>query len=221
MDVIEGQSLLESVHTRIRDAICDGSLKPNQRLNQDLLAEQLNVSRQPVNQALLLLKAQGFVIDAGRRGVMVAPISIKLVFDIYQIRGALDRLAAESAASHRWTKEEIEHGLDLLKTGEKALESESLKDLVVADISFHQFIYQMSGNALLADYLDTNFDHLRRVILLALIAGPEHQTYWRVHREIFTAIVQGNGPLAGLLAARHVAEASTMVCASVADGMNI
>ena len=114
MQVVAGPSLFESVHARIRDAICDGVLKPNERLNQDQIAERLNVSRQPVNQALLLLKAQGFVTDVGRRGVRVAPLSLQLVADIYAIRGALDRLAAARAAAAIWSPADIAQGRALL-----------------------------------------------------------------------------------------------------------
>jgi len=66
--------LVDRVHRALRDAICDGDLAPGARLTQEWLAERLGVSRQPVLQALRLLRAEGFVHDAPARGVVVASI---------------------------------------------------------------------------------------------------------------------------------------------------
>src|SRR5260221_8934595 len=93
--------LVDRAHRAILDAICDGTLQPGSRLTQEELAERLGVSRQPVMQALILLKRQGFVCDAGRRGVMVAPLDPELVLNLYAIRAALDGLAAHEAAQRR------------------------------------------------------------------------------------------------------------------------
>ena len=216
MQVVAGPSLFESVHARIRDAICDGVLKPNERLNQDQIAERLNVSRQPVNQALLLLKAQGFVTDVGRRGVRVAPLSLQLVADIYAIRGALDRLAAARAAAAIWSPADIAQGRALLSAGEQALTEGAAPRLVQADMAFHRFLYQRSGNTLLAGVHDLHFQHLHRVMRAVLQAGPEHRTYWDEHRAIFEAIVAGDGERAAALSDHHVRQAAQAVCATPA-----
>ena len=60
--------LTEQVYQRLLYAICDGELAPGARLTQEELAAALGVSRQPILQALRLLKKDGFVSDAGRRG---------------------------------------------------------------------------------------------------------------------------------------------------------
>lgn len=208
LDVIAGRSLVESVHARIRDAICRGVLKPNERLNQDVIAERLNVSRQPVNQALLLLKSQGFVTEVGRRGVMVAPLSLQRVADIYQIRGALDRLAAEGAAALAWSEADVAQGRAMLAAGEQALATGSAAAIVQADLDFHRYLYQRSGNALLAEVLDLHFLHLNRAILTVLQAGPEHRRYWDEHRAIFEAVAAGDGARAAQLSVHHVEAAA-------------
>ena len=64
------RSLTDRTYDAILDAICGGELAAGARINQDELAARLNVSRQPIVQALALLKVQGFVreIRAARRG---------------------------------------------------------------------------------------------------------------------------------------------------------
>ena len=66
--------LVDQVYRSLLDAISDGSLAPGERITQEDIAEKLAVSRQPVLQALRLLKKDGFVLDAPGRGVLVAPL---------------------------------------------------------------------------------------------------------------------------------------------------
>ena len=90
--------LTEQVYARLLNAICDGELPPGSRLTQEECAASFNVSRQPVLQALRLLKQDGLVVDAGRRGLMVTPLDATVVAQIYEVRTALDALAARLAA---------------------------------------------------------------------------------------------------------------------------
>ena len=89
---------VEEVYRVLADAISDGSLAPGTRLTQEEIAEQFAVSRSPVLQALRLLKKDGLVQDAPGRGVLVAPLDVEWTSHLYQVRGALDTLAARLAA---------------------------------------------------------------------------------------------------------------------------
>ncbi len=93
--------LVERVYDALLHSITEGTLAPGTRLAQEDLAAQLNVSRQPVLQALRLLKKDGFVVDAGKRGVMVTSIDAKSIAQVYQLRGALDALASRLAAERK------------------------------------------------------------------------------------------------------------------------
>ena len=91
------KTFVDQAYAVILDAICHGTLKPGERLTQESVARRLNVSRQPVHNALLVLKAQGFVRDFGRRGLAVAPLDPKLFESIYQFRSAIEPLAVRLA----------------------------------------------------------------------------------------------------------------------------
>src|SRR5512144_621236 len=93
--------LVERVYRALLDAISDGSLAPGTRVTQEDLAERLAVSRQPVLQALRLLKKDGLVLDAPGRGLLVAPLDAAWIAHVYEVRGALDALAARRAAAQR------------------------------------------------------------------------------------------------------------------------
>jgi len=105
-------SLYEQVYTSILEAICGGTLRPGDRINQDELAAQLNVSRQPVTQALTVLRSQDFVRDAGRRGLVVTPLQKRFFESLYELRESLDPMAARLAARH---------GAGLARAGGQAL----------------------------------------------------------------------------------------------------
>ena len=81
--------LSERVHDAVLDAICSGELKSGARITQEELANQFGVSRQPVLQAMMLLRREGFLIDAGRKGVAVAPL------DMQQVRNLIGEIGPQ------------------------------------------------------------------------------------------------------------------------------
>ena len=91
-------ALIDQVHDQLVAAISSGQLEPGQRLTQERVAEMLGVSRQPVSHALQLLKHSGLVIEHGKRGLAVAPLDGERIRHLYQVREALDGLAARLAA---------------------------------------------------------------------------------------------------------------------------
>src|SRR6201991_3963 len=91
-------TLVEQVVNAIVSEIVDGELPSNSRLIQDDLARAYGVSRQPVQQALLLLRDRGLVREAAGRGLIVSPLDVDFVRNLYEIRAMLDGLAARLAA---------------------------------------------------------------------------------------------------------------------------
>ena len=71
------------------------------------LAEELGVSRTPIREAIRKLEQEGFVVMVPRRGTYVADISLKDISQVFEIRGALEELAAGLAAE-RITPDELE-----------------------------------------------------------------------------------------------------------------
>ena len=116
--VLQHPDLVNQVYLSIREAICEGQFVPGERLNQDQLAAKLQVSRQPVGQAIQLLKSQGFVCDTGRRGVQIATLSTEYITGLYQIRAALDALAAREAALNN-PAAALEDGSPLIEEGRR------------------------------------------------------------------------------------------------------
>jgi len=87
--------LIDRAYQQLVEAIADGRLTPGQRIRQEELGRALGVSRQPVSHALQLLKQQKLIEENGRHGLIVSAIDAARLRELYQVRGALDALAAK------------------------------------------------------------------------------------------------------------------------------
>jgi DNA-binding GntR family transcriptional regulator len=209
--------LAERVHDALLESICAGRLAPGERVTQEGLASLFGVSRQPVLQALMLLKRQGFIVDAGRKGVMVAPLDPAQVRQLYEVRAALDAAAARAAAA-RMDGGLGARGLALLEAGQAAMASGDTGRLIAADVDFHLFIYEASGNPLFGQTAAPHWRHLRRVMGAVLRDRASYGTVWREHGAILHAIVARDGARAEMLARDHAEDAAARLVASLEQG---
>ena len=190
--------LVDRVYRTLGDAISDGSLAPGQRLTQEDIAQQLAVSRQPVLQALRLLKRDGFVQDAPGRGLLVAPLDSEWTRNVYQVRGALDALAARLAAERRYRIDPA-----LLRQGREATRGDDVMAMIDADLAFHVALYAAAGNPLIEQSAHLHWRHLRRVMGAVLQQTGQREAVWDEHEAIAHAIAAGDGAAAARLIEEH------------------
>jgi DNA-binding GntR family transcriptional regulator len=194
--------LTDQVYQRLLNAICEGALAPGARVTQEDLAATLAVSRQPVLQALRVLKKDGFVVDAGRRGLMVAPVDARTISRLYEVRAVLDGLAARQAAHAR-----AKIDAAVIADGRKAVRSTNIGAMIDADMRFHNLIYSASGNPLIAESADHHWRHIRRAMGVVLQQAGARDAVWDEHHAILKAINRGDADRAERLARRHGDEA--------------
>lgn len=208
MDSLPSQpTIVEQAYRSILDAICDGRLEPGERLTQESVAKKLSVSRQPVGQALLLLKQQKFVCEAGRRGLMVAPLDRDFLRWVYELRLGIDPLAAALAARHA-APAAIARGERLVAAGQRAVREGALAKLVGADMDFHMHLYELSGNRLFVDTMGQLWNHLRRAMREVLQHREYWKTIWTEHEQILRAIAEHDADGAADLARAHLQSAA-------------
>jgi DNA-binding GntR family transcriptional regulator len=206
--------LVDRVYAAILDGICAGRLAPGERITQDGLAETLAVSRQPVLQALLLLKKQGFVRDTGRRGLIVAPLDPAFVEHVYQVRGALDGTAARGAAGRR-APDAATRGAALIAAGREAVKARDVGRMIATDIDFHRFVYDLSGNPLIAEAASLHWQHIRR-IMGGVLQSDRATRIWDEHAGILESIVAGKANEAETRARAHAEAAAKMLATQLA-----
>jgi len=190
--------LVDQVYRALLDAISEGSLAPGERITQEDIAERLSVSRQPVLQALRLLKKDGFVLDAPGRGLLVAPLDVGWMLQVYQVRGALDALAARLAAEQRFRMDPR-----LIEQGRKTAQGRNVKAMIDADMAFHHAIYAASRNPLIEQAAHQHWRHLRRVMGAVLREEQQRASVWDEHEAIARAIAAGDGARAARLIEEH------------------
>lgn len=197
--------LVAQTHDAIRNAIMSGDLPPCAPLAQEDLASTLGVSRQPISHALVLLKQEGLIVDRGRKGQMVAPIDVDKLLALYQVRGALDRLAARLAAAKGLDgKSRL---LDLVREGTAATNRGDVSAVVAADIAFHTALNELSGNAEISATANGFWPHVARSMRVVLEDRDRWLGIWSEHEAIARAVIDGNVDEAGELAAQHAEKA--------------
>ena len=206
--------LVEQVYASLLDAISDGSLAPGARIMQEDIAEQLAVSRQPVLQALRLLRKDGFVLDAPGRGVLVAPLNVAALVQIYQVRSTLDALAARLAALAKCAID-----AQLITQGRRAARGTDIKAMMTADAAFHSAIYAASGNPLIAQTAQTHWHHIRRAMGAVLQVSTMRESIWDEHEAIAKAIARGDAAQAETLIRQHGEDAGRNLAALLTQAL--
>ena len=190
--------LVERVYRVLHDAISAGTLAPLARITQEEVARQLAVSRQPVLQALRRLKDDGLVQDAPGRGLQVAPLEAAWIAGVYEVRGALDALAARLAASQHAVLDP-----KLLERGRKATRGRYVPAMIEADIAFHTAVYAASDNPLIERSAQLHWSHIRRAMGAVLQKSTLRDTVWDEHEAIAHAIAAGDAEGAERLMLAH------------------
>jgi DNA-binding GntR family transcriptional regulator len=198
-------SLTERVYEAIVDEICTGAIEMGAHLVQEQIAAKLNVSRQPVQQAMALLKAEGLLEEVGRRGLQVTPLNPNLMRHHYDIRAALDGLAARLAAlaAKSGMSDVRASGKLILQAGAAAVASDDVAEQVRQDAAFHRLIYEASHNPLLAASAEPNWRFLRRAMGQVLRHAEKPREIWRQHADILEAVIAGQADVASRLATDH------------------
>lgn len=137
--------LRDVVKNSLRSAILRGDLKPGERLMEIHLAKQLGVSRTPVREAIRLLEDEGLAATVPRRGAHVAKMTEKDLFDVLEIRDALDELAVK-AACMRMTDDDYKELENAFLEFKKSCSTGDVRVIAQADEDFHSVIYKASKN---------------------------------------------------------------------------
>ncbi len=209
----QAKSLVDQTYERILDALCEGSLKAGERVTQEDVAARLNVSRQPVTHALTMLKTQGFLVQAGRRGLIVSAVRPDFFDAIYQLRSAVDPLAAK-LATPRMTARLVMEGKAVVARGRAMVEVGDSHAVLQADADFHRFIYEACGNDLVAATMRLHWLHFRRAMREVLRFPGMSAAVWHEHDDILQAMATGEAQAAEHLMHRHVVDAHHRVSAS-------
>lgn len=203
-------NLVEQVHEAILKEISSGKLAPGTRIIQEHIATELGVSRQPIQQALLLLRNQGLLRDAPGRGLIVAPLDPDHIRQMYDVRAVIEGLAFRKAALNNAAAAKRE-GPEFISKGREAAKNGSVTDLIAADMAFHHFVYSLSENLLVAPAMDTHWTYTQRVMGEVLMRDEKPRDIWDQHEALLQSIISGDGDVAEAHAREHILAAANFI----------
>jgi DNA-binding GntR family transcriptional regulator len=192
-------AIRQRVRDELRDRILTGRLKPGDRLVERELAEDLGVSRVPVREAIRSLESEGFVVVQSPRRVVVRQLDRSDVEELFDVREALEGLAAGLAAS-RATSKDLRKLERLLEDAAKATASSQASRITALNTRFHDEIVAIAGNGLLSTVLQPLEGRLRWLTSQNEHFGELLEEHWR----LFEAIKSGDAERAKASAAEHV-----------------
>ena len=216
ISVTENESLVKEHLARgIKDAIIAGRLSPGDRVVEAVWAREFGVAQASVREAINLLITEGFLVKSAGHSARVTRYTQEDVESIYQVRGALEGLAAQLACATKADLTPLEAALNQM---EAAAAGGSIKGLIEADLTFHLALAAASGNAPLIEILGRLLRPLFAFVLLRTIETHETAAGWvpsfARHREIINIIREDNPALAGQfvqhLVGRFVASAQAV-----------
>ena len=172
------------VYAILKQMVADYRFQPGARINVEKLVREVGMSRVPVWEAIRRLEQEGLLQTIPNRGVFMLEMTLEKAFELFQVRGALERLAGRLAAENvdKRTLDKIEK---CLAQQVEVVEKGDLIAYSQLDYRFHALIYTMSGNLILEEMLDSIKTRMQPVNLQVM---PILLNLYQDHRAILEAL---------------------------------
>lgn len=183
-----GRVLADWVTASLREAILKGYFEPGEKLDQDLIAQELEVSRTPVRESLKVLESEGFVEIRPHRGAFIATISRQDIYEICEIRALLESQAVRQVTPliPESTLDEMERSLNETRA---RFEVGDIAGHFESDVYFHETIASLAENKLLREMLGSLTNRIARLRQFAQRQPGDHLVEsFKEHRAILQAM---------------------------------
>ena len=196
-------SLSEDLASRLRDDILSGRLKKKQKLTEQVICEEYDVSRTPVREALVVLQTEGLVELIPNRGAFVTGFSEEDIRDIFTLRKIYEMQATRWAVE-RINEEEMQEFQENYDFMEFYTMKKDLEKMLNINANFHQMIYKASHNRILQHLLSSYQDYLRHVPSRYDDLDVYLNTVLEEHRRIYRAFENKDAEAAVAAMAAHM-----------------
>ncbi len=212
----DNRTLSGQTTAALREAIIKGDIAPGEKLNEPKLAEQLQISRGPLREAIRRLVAMRLVRHVPHVGATVVTLELESILELYDVREALEGKAAALAAENM-SEADITKLRDLLELHRQHSEDNAGQYMQLeGDFDFHYQIIKGSGNQLLADQLCDELYHLIRMFRFQTSRFESRSNRALIeHEQLIYAIEQRDPQLAEMLMRKHIARAKASIQAAL------
>lgn len=180
-------SLREKVFLQLEEDIINGKYTEGQKLTENMLAQNLQVSRTPIREAIRQLELEGLVETIPNKAVVVTGVTKEDIEDIYEIRISIEGLAARRAADNI-TEDELISLKEIMDLQEFYTMKQDMKQLVKVDGDFHETIFKASGSKTLKHILSTFHHNLKKARSDSFGRAERAQSVLEEHMDIFQAL---------------------------------
>lgn len=196
---------------RLKQDIRDNKLPLNVPLKQAELALRYHVSRIPIRDVLQRLKNEGWLVQCGKRGVMVPPLSAIDAQDLYQMRMQLEPMILAYAIPNL-SNQNIGQAEDILQQAQN-ISSLSISEQGELNWRFHACLYQQANHPLLLDTVTRLHQLCARYIGFHSVELEYLETSHEQHAQLLVAIRAKQTILAGQLLGQHIGQAGEILVA--------
>lgn len=210
---LEARTLAERVFQQLQDAIVRGELPAGSKITEPGLAQTYGISRGPLREAMRRLEAHRLIEREPHVGARVVKLSMRELLELFDMREALESMAARLAARHM-TTDEVQALRDVLVAHEEQGDLDQAEAYYQreGDLDFHYLIVRGSHNRMLMTTLCDDLYYLVRLYRTQYSArGGRPQRAFIEHHRIVDAIASGDEELAEQLMRRHVIAARQTV----------
>ena len=215
LSVEKNEPLREKIYAVLKRAILSGELKPETRLLEEKLANQLQVSRTPIREAFRKLEQEGLIDVFPKGGVKVKGVSLEDVIEIYRIRGVLEGLAASLACDHV-TEDEIRQMSDLLARSAELCHNPDPAKASNVNQRFHEMISRASRSRRLIKIITNLRSHCVQYEIL-LCSQERLKTVLEEHTEILEYIARRDKHGASAAVDSHVLGTAAFIASVVGE----
>lgn len=200
MDSLQLKTREDLVADAIRASILRGTFKPGEKLDQQDLADRLDVSRSPVREALRSLDAEGLITLIPNRGAVVTERSLGELEELYFTRRLLEGVAIERSAP-RMDSATLRKLESILR---RADETQNPEDLLLLNNEFHMTTFSCYTQPFVLNYTQQLRNMVAPYNRLYLDQSGNKTRAWSDHRRIYEACSQHDGAAARAATEQHL-----------------
>jgi DNA-binding GntR family transcriptional regulator len=203
-------SLTDKAHQQIREWIVRYYLKPGARLHVSDLAHSLQMSQTPVREALSMLEKEHLIEREHQKGFRVSALSLQGIEDLYDLRIALEVLAARQAAQRMSRSDRKRLAAVIAEVG-RLMKNGDKQRILELEQDFHVIILEASGNKPLAEMGRAILDRIWIIQNINLLTSDNLSYAHLQHAKVLQAIERGDPQQVSMLMKRHITSAKEIV----------
>jgi DNA-binding GntR family transcriptional regulator len=196
------ESVASSIAEFLRNAMINGLYKPGDKLKEKDICGELNISRTPLREAFRILQSEGLLTYSSHHGVMVTPVSVEDIKNLWEIRFALEVMATKKAVDNMTDKDFQE--LRRLQNQFEELDAKDKTNIIRVNSNLHMHIIKAANNNRLEKIIRDIWTQIQVIQSISFIKEGRFEKTCDEHKELISAIMKKDKELVGSLMQYHL-----------------